>query len=207
MALHAADAALFAATPLLPVPRFGSLPPLLSGAKRLLGARDGLYVEARTTAWDVCLALARTAMPYGDQQTRLRCPAGPVPLALLRAFIERARATPEQEVAAAIVVDADGEGFSLMWPPIQSASAGHVRYIDTDVDDDRLVVDLHSHGRLSAFFSETDHASDLSRRGPYLALVVGECDRTEPTLVARMVLPPYLVPIDLPSLKALQVFA
>jgi len=82
---------------------------------------------------------------------------------------------------------------------VQSASAAHVRYVDT-TDDRRLVFDLHSHAGGSAYFSQTDDVSDGSRPGPYIAVVVGHCEREVPELVARVVLPPYLVPITIEKL-------
>jgi PRTRC genetic system protein A len=204
--MHPTDAALFAATPLLPAPRFGVLPELAEGHKRLLGGSSGLYVEARTSAWDVCLPVAAVPMPYGDVQPRLRCEAGAVPRALVEAFIAEAKAQSHREIAAAIVLD-DGGEFELRWPEIETSSAGHVRYIDSDIDDDRLVIDLHSHAGARAFFSQQDDRSDGSRRGPYLAMVIGRCADDVPEVATRLVLPPHLIPLSPDVLKAFEVFA
>lgn len=203
--MHPMDATLFAATPLLPVPRFGTLPTLAEGHKRLLGSAQGLYVEARSAAWDVCARIATVALPYGEMMPRLRCPAGAIPLALVNAFVAQAQANPAREIAAAIVLS--DTGFALVWPTIESSSGAHVRYIDTDIDEDRLVIDLHSHGHHDAIFSGTDDASDRSRRGPHLSMVVGRCHTAHPTMSARMCLSPYLLPMSLTDLKAQQVFA
>lgn len=204
--MHAADAALFAATPLLPVPRFGELPALPAGRKRLLGAADGLYVEARSLAWDVCMPVAiGVTLPYGPLAARLRCTAGPVPRAMLRRFVQAAMASPDREIAAAVVIGPRGD-FELVWPRVESASAGHVRYIDSDIDDERLVLDLHSHACAPAYFSAQDDASDGSRMGPYLAVVVGRCDRDDPEVATRLVMPPYLIPMTLPGQHELEVF-
>jgi len=86
----AVDRALFAATPLLPAPRFGVLPELEVGAKRFLGAAKGVFVEARSEAALARLQVARCALPYGDLCPLLRLAAGPVPKTLLRTFVERA---------------------------------------------------------------------------------------------------------------------
>lgn len=206
MSAHPTDAALFAATPLLPAPRFGTLESLAAGSKRILGAADGVYVEARTHAWDVCARIAECPMPYGPLSARLRCPAGPIPSDLVREFIAVACANPDREVAAAIVLAAGNTRFDLIWPQIESSSSGHVRYIDADIDDDRLVLDLHSHAGHSAFFSTTDDLSDRSRKGPYLAAVVGRCNAPQPELAVRLVLSPYLIPLSIPDLKHMQVF-
>lgn len=204
--MHPTDAALFAATPLVPAPRFGFLPPLAEGQKRLLGGSSGLYVEALTQAWDVCVPVAAVKMPYGDVQPRIRCPTGPVPRGLLREFIDAAREQCDRELAAAVVINDEG-AFELIWPEVETSSAGHVRYIDSGIDDDRLVIDLHSHARSRAYFSHQDDASDLSRRGPYLAMVVGRCADAEPEVATRLALPPYLLPLSHELLKTLGVFA
>jgi PRTRC genetic system protein A len=112
-----------------------------------------------------------------------------VPRALVEAFIAEAKAQSHREIAAAIVLD-DGGEFELRWPEIETSSAGHVRYIDSDIDDDRLVIDLHSHAGARAFFSQQDDRSDGSRRGPYLAMVIGRCADDVPEVATRLVLPP-----------------
>lgn len=189
----AMDAMLFA--PLMPAPRFGALNVLGVGQKRFLGAADGLYVEARTQALGLRLKIGEALLPYGPLAPEVALPAGPVPRALLREFVKRAQSLAHREVAAAVVLDADG-AYRLEWPAVEHASAGHIRYRDT-FDDARLVLDLHSHASGAAFFSHMDDASDLSRPGPYFALVVGRCDRPDPEIVARAVLPPYLQPLPL----------
>jgi len=204
--MHPSDDALFAATPLLPAPRFGLLPPLSEGCKRLLGASSGLYVEARTQAWDVCVPVAAVSLPYGDVMPRVRCTAGPLPRGLLCEFIDVAREHCDREIAAAIVINVQG-AFELIWPEIETSSSGHVRYIDSCIDDDRLVIDLHSHARSRAFFSQQDDASDLSRRGPYLAMVVGRCAEAEPEIATRLTLAPYLMPLSPERIKTLGLFA
>lgn len=204
--MHPTDAVLFAATPLVPAPRFGSISPVAQGQKRLLGAQRGLYIEARTYAWDVCVPVAAVPMPYGDVRSRIRCTAGPIPRHFLLAFIAQAQAHSEREIAAAIVLNPDG-AFELIWPKVEAFSSGHIRYSDTDIDDDRLVVDLHSHARSRAYFSHQDDESDLSRRGPYLAMVVGRCGDADVEIASRLVLPPYLQPLSHSDLKASGVFA
>lgn len=190
---NAIDATLF--PPLVPAPRFGTLSELQAGKKRFIGAADGVYVEASTEALRLRLRVARAVLPYGPLAAQVDLDAGPVPRALLREFVECAQAHAEREVAAAVVLDGNGI-YRLHWPAVEDASAGHVSYRDT-LDDARLVLDLHSHAGGAAFFSRTDDASDLTRPGPYFALVVGRCNQADPEIVARAVLPPYLQPLPL----------
>lgn len=188
---HPVDSVLFAATPLLPVPRFGTLASLAPGGKRFLAGSDGLYVQASTEVMDVTMKLAATKLPFGDCCERIVLSQGPIPMTLIKDFVRASRQNYPNEIAAAIVLGDDGQ-YELVWPEVQSASGGHVRYVDSVLDDDRLVVDLHSHGEHGAFFSATDDASDCSRRGPYLAIVVGRLLSESPQVAVRLALAPYL---------------
>lgn len=187
--LSARDKALQAALPALPVPHDSDLPALPAGQRRLLLAADGLYLQARSSVMQVSVRVATATLPYGPHQQQVILSHGPVPASLVREAARLASATPDKEVAAAVVWK---EGaYRLEVPEVISAGAGHVSYHDR-LDDDALVMDIHSHGAGRAFFSSTDDASDLARPGPYLALVLGCCGG--PMEVAlRLVCPPHLV--------------
>lgn len=198
MTLSPRDLAIQASLPILPVPHDGELPPLPLGQRRLLLAADGLYLEVSAPAMAATLRLAEAALPYGPLKQRLVLPHGPLPAAHLRGLAERAKATPQQEVAGAVVWAA-GQGYQLVDPEVISASAGHISYRDT-LDDAGLVLDLHSHATGPAYFSSTDDASDRARPGPYLAMVLGRCDGPM-ELALRFVSAPFLVPIPVQLLS------
>lgn len=189
------DAILHAACPLVMAPTFGAFVPLQATGKRLVGAADGLYLEARSPALHWLLRLNAVPMPYGRLTPFLRLANGPVPMALLYRLADLAREASPNEIAFGI--QTDGPGYSLVVPEIDTASPVHVTYQDA-FDADRLVLDIHSHGEGAAFFSETDDASDLSRAGPYLAGVIAP-RRTYASsgLTFRAVAAPYL--IELPA--------
>lgn len=190
---HPLDAALAAAAPLL-ANRFGGLPDVEIGRKELVGASDGIYVRAATPALRVCAPIAPATLPYAPMSMGITPANGPVPLDLLRTFAEWAAADREREIAA--VIETHQGAYRLRRLEARDRSASHVTYDDAQVDDDTLVIDLHSHGRLGSYFSETDDASDLSRRGPYIAAVVGECGERD-IFSFRLVSPPYLLPLDI----------
>lgn len=187
------DKALQAALPTLPVPHDSDLPALKPGQRRLLLAADGLYLQARSSVMQVSVRVASSTLPYGPHQQTVIFTHGPVPASLLRNAAQLASATPDKEVAAAVVWK-DGR-YQLELPEVISAGAGHVSYRD-QLDDDTLVMDIHSHGKGPAFFSSTDDASDLARPGPYLAICLGRCDGPM-ELAVRLVCPPHLV--ELPA--------
>lgn len=200
---HPLDRALAAASPLISN-RFGGLPDVAEGGKQFVGAGNGLFVRAATPSLRVCAKVADATLPYAPMQPAIAPAHGPVPLALLREFVQWAAAEASHEIAAVIETHAGGYRLRRLDPT--SRSAAHVTYDDRQVDDDALVIDLHSHGVLAPRFSATDDASDLSRRGPYIAAVVGHCG-TADLLAFRLVLPPYLVPLDVDDLIALGVLA
>lgn len=196
MNAHPLDLALEAASPLV-ANRFGGMPDVAVGDKQFVGAADGIYVRTATPALRVCARVADATLPYAPMTQSIAPANGPVPLDLVRSFLDMAAADREREIAA--VIETHDEGYRLRQLETTDRSAAHVTYDDRQVDDDTLVIDLHSHGRLPAYFSATDDTSDLSRRGPYLAMVAGECG-SKNLLACRLVLPPYLIDLDLDRL-------
>lgn len=198
MTLSPRDLAIQSALPMLPVPHDGALPDLPVGQRRLLLAADGLYLEVAAPTMTATLRLAEIRLPFGPLQQRLVFPHGPLPAAHLRTLAERAKDTPGQEIAGAVVWSAQ-KGYEVVLPEVLSASAGHISYRDT-LDDAGLMLDLHSHATGPAFFSSTDDASDSARPGPYLAVVLGRCDGPM-ELALRFVSAPFLVPLPIQLLS------
>jgi PRTRC genetic system protein A len=162
-------------------------------------AADGLYLEVRSESLHALQRLVAVPTPYGRVEPFLRLANGPIPTALLRRATDAAAATPN-EVAFCIVSEGQGT-YRLIEPTVHSSSLGHITYADT-VDDNALVIDLHSHGDLRAFFSAQDDRSDLARPGPYIAIVIGRCS-TAPEIALRLVSPPYLIPIPPSAFQAI----
>lgn len=202
---RALDMAATRAMPLAVALHAERLPDVAAGQRRLVCAANGMFVEAASRALRACAKLSEFTTPYGPYRGGLHLVNGPIPRALLDEFTAQARANASTEVAA-IIETFDG-GYRLRYLTPHSADAGHIRYDDGQVNDETLVVDLHSHGRGAAFFSCTDDESDLSRRGPYIAVVVGTCHRVAPTTVFRLVLPPHLMPLSISDLASQGVFA
>ena len=191
------DEALFSGCPMVVAPVFGTLPVLAVGERRIVAGRTGLFIEARSPALHLRARIAVATLPYGDVEPMVAPSAGPIPKHLFREFIAAAGELPE-ESARLIVLAADG--YAAIEPSISSRSPVHISYDDSAVDDDALVFDIHSHGQLAAVFSSTDDRSDLSRRGPYIAVVIGRLGQQEPQVSARLVVPPYLIPVSMESL-------
>jgi len=168
------DAVLLAQTPAVMMPRFGTLPPVAVGARRYVIARDGLFVQARTTGLDLTLCMQRFdyPLPYGPLKESVSLTGGLIPADLLRRFMDAAVEHAPIEKAAVVEWDVARNEYVLRYCHGE-ASASHISYDIGDINESQLVVDLHSHGHGAAFFSPTDDASD--RHGVYFAMVLGRC--------------------------------
>lgn len=173
---HPLDDALLATMPVVPMPRYGVLTPLARAGQRLLIGRNGMFMEVRR-AWVhaivPCGALdAPIALPYGDVAPKLELPYGPVPKALVDAFIEVAREHLPNEVAGGVVLDERAQQFELRIYGSEVASEARVDYRARPLGEHEvLMVDLHSHGRLPAVFSAQDDRDDAGCTK--IAVVVG----------------------------------
>lgn len=197
------DDAILASVPLLPSLLAGN-PDVQAGRKEYRAARDGVYLRAASRAMQITSRVAECALPYGPIESSIKLTNGPVPIALLHSFVAAAEADRHIEIAGVIETFNSGYRLRLLVP--ESATGASVTYDDDQVDDERLVIDLHSHGQHKAQFSSQDNDSDLSRRGPYLAMVVGECGVAN-LIAARVVAPPHLIDTSINSLIATGVLA
>jgi PRTRC genetic system protein A len=181
------DRALCSLTPTLMAPRFGVLdaPPI--GQHRYIIGSNGLFLQARTHALDVCVKVADTGpLPYGTVEPYVRMARAPLPRQMFESMRDKAVAACPNEWAGVVVFDPALDGYRLVEPEVQSVSAGHISYSTDSYDDEHLVLDIHSHGTGGAFFSRTDDDSD--RGGIYLAAVLGRCaERDTVTVKTRIV--------------------
>ncbi len=166
------DRALFSTAPMVMQGRHSPLPPLRPGQTRYVAGHDGIYLEARSQAVHARAKYANTpTLPYGQCVPFIELPGGPIPPYMIDAMKKRACEAAPKEWAGAVVWR-DG-GYHLVVPEVVSVSGHHISYRRDSLPEDRLVLDVHSHGHCTPFFSSTDDASDLG--GVYIALVLGHC--------------------------------
>lgn len=186
--MDARDRALQASCPVLAVPRFGALPPMENGQRVLLAA-NGVFVQVRTDWLDCIQRLAPPValpLPYGDVQERLRFVFGRLPIDLIEQFVAEARTRLPAEAAGALVYSRASGALRLALHAPVSASPGHITYgVPPLAADDTLAVDLHTHGRLPAFWSPTDDRDDT---GIKIAGVFGHLHCPRPSAEFRLVL-------------------
>lgn len=181
------DAAVLAACPCLPVPRFGNLPDLGLG-QRTLVASNGVFAQIKLRWLDCILRIAALPaappLPYGAVQERIAFSFGVIPLALLAEFVEHGRAGLPNEIAGALVYSEHSNRLRLQLHEAIEAGPGGIRYRMPQLDaDEHIAVDLHTHGRLPAFWSSTDDADD---RGMKVCGVFGSLHKEQPSPAFRL---------------------
>lgn len=181
------DLALQAICPCVPVPRFGVLADLAPGQRTLIG-RNGVFLEVRRPWLRCVLKLADLPAspppPYGEVRERIEFSFGVIPLALLEQFIAQGRAHLPNEVAGALIYNASTRRLRLQVHESIEAGPAGVRYRQPDLAaDESLAVDLHTHGRLRAFWSSTDDEDD---QGVKVCGVFGSLHRERPSAAFRL---------------------
>jgi PRTRC genetic system protein A len=160
--LNHIDTALQSATPTVMVPRHEPFVPMAQVGHRFLAAADGLWLEARRAwlylRWNLAKQ-AQVAMPYGAITPVVQVQK--VPGYLVEEFIAFAKDVCPLECAAWIVWNASTDKCRLIKMVPTSVSNASVQFVRPALaDNEHLVVDLHSHGCIPAFFSSEDNRDD-----------------------------------------------
>jgi PRTRC genetic system protein A len=198
LGLDSRDAAVFRQCPMLMAPVHGELPACKAGQRRLIAARDGVWLECKTPAIHFCGRVTATPLPYGEIKGFCRLVGGLVPRDLHDVIVRRSIEACPKEMACLVAWSHSDQRYRLIWPEVSSASAGHVTYSSWgDTNDLTLAVDVHSHGHGPARFSSVDDDSDRSIFEPHLSVVIGRCRPGEVEMSTRFCAGTYL--IDLPN--------
>jgi PRTRC genetic system protein A len=175
--------------PTVMVPRNETVAAMPTAGERLLIAENGVFLEVRRPWLSLVRQVAefnvRTAIPYGrvTPSTRLLCET--IPADLVGAFAGMARKAHPMETGAWIVWSPSTQAFRIAPVGIVTHTGGSLKYQPPALaGDEVLVMDCHSHGRHPAYFSSTDNDDD--RHDVKFALVIGNCDRTTPSIAVRV---------------------
>lgn len=181
------DTYLQAQAPTVMVPKHESLSPLEGCGHRLLMASDGVYYEAVRPWFHLVKRIADLepiCMPYGtvEEKTELRID---FPLELTQQFRLDALDYYPNECSAWITMNTvSGEFRYIMLDAIEARPDFLRVHRPTLPDNEVLVLDLHSHGALPAFFSGQDDRDD---RGEFkIAGVIGNVGDDTPTAKFRL---------------------
>ncbi|MEQ1531583.1 MAG: DUF2016 domain-containing protein, partial [Methylococcales bacterium] len=151
------DMVIFETTPTLLQPKYGSkLPEPPLGTHRFVCGSAGLYIEAKNEVLSVRLPIAVSSLklPYGDVvHTGIHLDFGLIPRFILDLAIAKAKIATPNEWAGYIVWVVQENRYTLFEPDVMSASLSRISYSTAIPSGLIPVMDLHSHGRSSAFFS------------------------------------------------------
>lgn len=185
------DANIQSLVPTVMVPRYEELDPIRPDSHRYLAATDGMYVEIDRPWINVVLKTSESAfaLPYGAVSPRcnLRIKGADIKDAF-DTFIAAARAVCPVEHAAWLTYHpTQGGTLRYFAPEVLASTNDFIRYVRPDARPDSLpIIDCHSHGYHRAFYSQTDDTDDLND-DLKLALVIGNLDKGNISLVARLV--------------------
>lgn len=160
------------------VPVYGEFEALSGIGHRFLLARDGLWLESRRAwayvRWPIAQS-RKVSIPAGELQKEAKLSFGKLPRWLVEDFSSLARDASPAEVGAVVVWDEETGEFELLGTKTLQSGIGHLRYERPEVPPKRhIVMDLHSHGPLKAYFSKTDVADTGSE--VVICVVVGTVD-------------------------------
>ncbi len=188
-------------TPTVMVPKHEPLQYLSDYGHRFLMAADGVWMESKAPWGHVVFPvriIPEVSFPYGNTMPKMeiKTPNGKIPVDLIRLFVEKAKETPDTEVAAWVIFDSNFKTMRLQMLENNSASGSHIQYQCPDLaDDESVLMDIHSHAFNPAFFSPQDDDDD---KGAFrIAVVVGNMDKPEVTIAARLCM--YGMFYDLPA--------
>lgn len=176
--------------PVLPMPRHSDLPDLEIGRHRYLLAAGGVYLETRSRALRVAVRVmdaSESSLPFGEVIPALTIGTDQhIPRELIAECVRLAKEAMPNEWAGVIVLQKGA--FRLIVPPIIKATRASIGYSTEGIDPLDVVVDLHSHNSMPAFFSSQDDADDSANPTPvFVSMVLGRLDTDSPEMVSRVV--------------------
>lgn len=183
------DVALQAACPVVIAPRFGPLPDMNTG-QRLVVAANGLFVQVKLDWLDCIRCLTPHGvglpLPYGAVEERLRFSFGVLPIRLIERFVEAGRQALPNEAAGALIYSRMSGGLRLaLCEPVRCSPVRIDYRVPPMAADESVAVDLHTHGRAAAFWSDDDDRDD---RGIKVAGVFGRLHEARPDACFRLVI-------------------
>lgn len=157
----------------------------------LKSSRKGVVIQSIDPAWnheefkdDKGNKWRRETTPFGVFKANLtqKMPVvfewtlPKIPISLAREVVKCFEGDPKKEYALQIFYDCEKKQYELYEPEQYTAAASVIFHRNWKQEREKvLVMDIHSHGRFSAFFSSTD---DSDEKGIRLYMVVGNLDQS-----------------------------
>lgn len=181
------DATIQGMFPTVIMPRQGALEQASKNGTRYVVAGDGLWREVVLPWVTVMHKIANSdfMLPYGAAEEAVVIKCGPIPTELRSKFVQDAKAAMPNEMAAAVIWNSNDHSWRYEMRENTTASTAHVDYREVQLGDGEfLVLDLHSHGTFSAFFSQEDDRDD--KGSMKFSGVIGNLNSGNMTSVLRL---------------------
>ena len=154
-------------------------------------ARDGVYIQCEGPLLRARIRTAEADIRGLEMVSeKIELVHGPIPGFFFKLAVDSMLAMPEKELFVA--VKWDGEAYRLLVPN-QERHGASVTYVPVQ----GAVLELHSHGRMPAFFSGTD---DRDEQGFKIYAVCGNFDKLQPVLNMRVGVYGYWAPVSWPEI-------
>jgi len=195
------DAALLNAVPIVAAPVHCEFFALQGNGHRFVMGAGGLYLEVRREWLHFihCIGpVENVAMPYGVVTAKCEMAFGRVGNALsqLRDFAVHSVAEAPNEAGGFVLWNSATDTWRIEYPEA-TATATSLTYTPVDPgENEHVVIDLHSHGSLPAFFSDTDDRDDAG--SVKIAGVYGNVDTSSPTVCFRICVLGLTIPLTVP---------
>lgn len=154
----------------------------------LRGSRKGILIMSERAGQNLFFVKGRDGrdyrieqMPYGffdcsvdGKDVSFLLSAGKIPGSILEEIIAFFKRDPTKEAAVQVFYDVERKRYRIYYPPQKAGSCSVVFSRSPELENDCvLMMDVHSHGRMNAFFSSID---DHDEKGTRLFMVIGRLD-------------------------------
>jgi PRTRC genetic system protein A len=195
------DAAFLHAAPIVAAPAICEFFPMQENGHRFVIGAGGLYLEVRRPWLHFihCIGpVTDVTIPYGAVEPRCDMAFGRVGHALpeLRDFAVHAVAEAPNEAGAFVLWNSVTDTWRIEYPEARATTSSLTYTLVEPGPDEHVVIDLHSHGALPAFFSETDDRDDAG--SVKIAGVYGNLDTSTPTVCFRICVLGLTIPLTVP---------
>jgi PRTRC genetic system protein A len=168
--------------------------------QRLIAAANGLFVQVKLDWLDCVHCLTPQGLglplPYGSLKEHLRFAFGVLPIRLIEQFVDAGRHALPNESAGALIYSRSNRRLRLAICEPAHCSPTRIDYrLPLMAADETLAVDLHTHGRLPAFWSDEDDRDD---QGIKVAGVFGRLHEERPDACFRLGLNGLYLPLAHP---------
>lgn len=182
------DIALQQSCPVVCMPLYSPLVPLMQNGERIIVGKNGTFLEVRRPWVHTIVTVGPqllTTVPFGVVDEKFELTAPQIPRELLTRFIDWSQQQSNVEIGAVITWNERTGQYLLRRSKSNHATAGSLDYeLPTLTEGEHIVVDCHSHSHHNAYFSSVDDEDD--RHQVKFAFVVGNCNTANPTTATRL---------------------